>query len=286
MVRNTTEAINLLAATLPPGARVLCFATEHHANLLPWRRHDVLVLEPPRERDAVAAAADDALRAAGGTVTLVAVAVAVACASNVTGELWPIAELAQVAHRHGAELLVDAAQLAPHRRIDMARDGIDHLALSGHKLYAPYGAGALVARRDRLVGAEPLLAGGGAVADVTDAGVVWAPPPARHEAGTPNLLGAIALGVACDALAGAGLDALAAREDALADALRAGLAQLPGVRALALWEGMGDTTPTISFVAEGRSPLELAAALGRDHAIGVRAGRFCAHPVLRRLTGA
>ena len=112
--------------------------------------------------------------------------VAVTGASNVTGEVWPVAELARLAHEHGAELFVDAAQLAPHRAIDMARAGIDHLALSGHKLYAPFGAGALVGR---LRDGAPLLAGGGAIKLVTVDDVTWAPAPDRFEAGSPNVIG-------------------------------------------------------------------------------------------------
>src|SRR5207344_2825905 len=112
--------------------------------------------------------------------------VAVTGASNVTGEIWPYPEIAEIAHRHGARVLLDAAQLAPHRPIDMAATGVDYLAFSGHKLYAPFGAGVLVGRPDWLAAREPLLAGGGAVRYVTVDSVLWAEPPDRHEAGTPN----------------------------------------------------------------------------------------------------
>jgi selenocysteine lyase/cysteine desulfurase len=149
-VRNTTEAINVLSASLPTGTRVLSSPVEHHANMLPWRRHDVRLLPFTSSADELLDATEHALRAERTDL------LAVTGASNVTGEVWPVAELAALAHRHGAELFVDAAQLAPHRAIDMARSGIDHLALSGHKLYAPFGAGALVGR---LRDGEPLLAG-------------------------------------------------------------------------------------------------------------------------------
>ena len=137
-VRNTTEAVNVLAAALPPGARVLSSAVEHHSAMLPWRRHDVRLLPFAGSPDELLGACERALRAA--RIDLVAVT----GASNVTGEVWPVAELAALAHEHGARLFVDAAQLAPHRPIDMAGAGIDFLAFSGHKLYAPFGAGALV----------------------------------------------------------------------------------------------------------------------------------------------
>ena len=121
-VRNTTEATNLLAASLPPGTRVLSSLTEHHANMLPWRQHDVRLLPITRTPDELLEECERALRAE--RIDLVAV----------TGEVWPLAELAALAHAHGAQLFVDAAQLAPHRAIEMAHAGIDHLALSGHKL--------------------------------------------------------------------------------------------------------------------------------------------------------
>ena len=139
-VRNTTEAINVLSAALPAGARVLASPVEHHSNLLPWRRHDLRLLPFTRSPDELLDRCDAALRSARPGIDLLAVT----GASNVTGEMWPIAELAELSHAHGAQLFVDAAQLAPHRPIDMAGAGIDWLAFSGHKLYAPFGAGALV----------------------------------------------------------------------------------------------------------------------------------------------
>ncbi len=145
-VRNTTEAINVLAAALPPGARVLSSPVEHHANMLPWRRHDLQVLPFPESADALCAACERALSSARPSIDLVAVT----GASNVTGEVWPLARLAEIVHRHGAQLFVDGAQLVPHRPIDMSAAGIDFLALSGHKLYAPFGAGALVGPAGRL----------------------------------------------------------------------------------------------------------------------------------------
>ncbi len=153
LVRNTTEGLNVLASALPPGSRILCTPVEHHANLLPWRRHDVRMLPFPRSADDLLALVEAALVATRIDV------VAVTGASNVTGEVWPIAALARLAHAHGAELAVDAAQLAPHRPLDVTAAGIDYLALSGHKLYAPYGAGAHVLRRGGRAAGAPLLQG-------------------------------------------------------------------------------------------------------------------------------
>ena len=281
-VRNTTEAINVLAAALPAGARVLSTPVEHHANMLPWRRHDLRTLPFPESADALCAACEDALRTARPAFDLVAVT----GASNVTGEVWPLARLADIAHRHGARLFVDGAQLVPHRPLDMAADGIDFVALSGHKLYAPFGAGALVGPVSRVGDAGPLLHGGGAVKLVTLDDVVWCDAPERHEAGSPNVVGVVALGAACRALGALGMDAVAAHERALADRLRCGLASVPGLEQLALWHGDDvDRVGVATFALPGyRHPL-LAAILSAEHAIGVRHGCFCAHPLITRLLG-
>jgi selenocysteine lyase/cysteine desulfurase len=281
LVRNTTEALNVLAAALPPGTRVLGSPVEHHANLLPWRRHDVELLPFPESADALCAATERALRGARRRFDIVAVT----GASNVTGELWPLERLAAIAHRYGARLVVDAAQLAPHRPLDMAAAGIDFLAFSGHKLYAPFGAGALVGPVGGLGYRAPLLVGGGAIKLVTLDGTIWADAPDRHEAGSPNVVGAVALGAACRALTELGMAAVAEHERTLAARLRCGLAGIPGLAPFALWPGPVDRVGVVSFALDGyRHPL-LAAILSAEHAIGVRHGCFCAHPLIAHLLG-
>ncbi|MFC0030856.1 aminotransferase class V-fold PLP-dependent enzyme [Micromonospora chaiyaphumensis] len=283
--RNTTDAVNLLARALPAGTTVVTFAGEHHANLLPWPRGSVRLPVPDSTGGAVRS-----LDAALGELSRDArpglpVLVAVTGASNVTGERWPVAELARVARRHGARILVDAAQLAPHAPVDLAALDVDYLALSGHKLYAPFGAGVLVGRADWLDAAPPYLAGGGATSHV-GAGtheVRWATGPARHEAGTPNLLGAVALAAVCAALAAADRDALHAREQALLARLRAGLAALPHVVELRTFGPDAPRVGIVSFVVAGRDSGDVAAHLATAHRIGVRDGLFCAHPLARRL---
>ena len=274
-VRNTTEAINVLAAALPAGTRVIGTPVEHHANLLPWRRHDLRMLPFPSSAEDLLDSCERSLRAAPADI------VAVTGASNVTGEVWPVAELAAIAHRHGARLFVDAAQLAPHRAIDMAAAGIDFLAFSGHKLYAPLGAGALVGR---LPEGEPLLQGGGAIKIVTHDDVIWADAPDRYEAGSPNVVGVVALAAACRSLLDLGMDAVAEHERALAAHLWDGLANVPGLEMLTLWEpGSVDRVGVAAFNLDGyRDPL-LAAILSAEHAIGVRHGCFCAHLLMSRL---
>ncbi|RFU42458.1 aminotransferase class V-fold PLP-dependent enzyme, partial [Actinomadura logoneensis] len=213
----------------------------------------------------------------------------VTAASNVTGEVWPLAELAAVARRHGARIAVDAAQLVPHRPLDMAGLGLDYVAFSGHKLYAPFGAGVLAGRSDWLRAADPYLKGGGATASVEEHGdrPHWhTDPEARHEAGTPNVLGVLALAAACETLTATGWTPLVEREERLLGRLRSGLARIPGVRELTLWGDRSPRVGIVSFVVDGWEARDLALALSDRYGIGVRDGKFCAHPFVRHLLGA
>ncbi|MGP4029657.1 aminotransferase class V-fold PLP-dependent enzyme [Actinomadura sp. 3N407] len=276
--RNTTDAMNLLAHAVPAGTSVVVFETEHHAALLPWKRA-VRLPAPATPADAICAA-DRALRECPiGPRLLV-----VTAASNVTGELWPIGELARVAHRHGARIAVDAAQLVPHRPLDMTALGLDYAAFSGHKLYAPFGAGVLAGRADWLRAAGPYLKGGGASASVGRTTRWAASAEQRHEAGSPNVLGVIALAAACDALSGA-WEALAAREESLVRRLRSGLAALPSVRELTLWGDRAPRVGIVSFAVDDWNARDVALTLSEEYGIGVRDGKFCAHPFVGHLLG-
>jgi selenocysteine lyase/cysteine desulfurase len=278
--RNTTDSMNLLASALPEGCLVVTFETEHHANFLPWMRHDVSYLPtPPTPESAVASLTEflDATR--GGRPRLVAVT----GASNVTGEIWPIAHLAGAAHRHGASIVVDAAQLAPHHRIDMTELDVDYLAMSGHKLYAPYGAGVLVGRRDWIGEGEPFLAGGGAVDFVGTEEVLWTTLPDRQEAGSPNVVGAVALGTACRILEGIGMDAVAAREAEVMSLAEGRLAKVGGFRRYGLWGSGHPRIGVLTFNLGEMHYAEAAAVLSAEYGIGVRHGCFCAHPLMLHL---
>jgi selenocysteine lyase/cysteine desulfurase len=271
--RNTTDALTLLARATP--GRIVHLDIEHHANLLPWRQAAWAAVSA---RDTIAltlAALDEELD------RLPTALLAVTGASNVTGECPPLAELAALAHRHGARLAVDGAQLAPHRPVDIAATGIDYFACSGHKLYAPYGAGALIGRRDWLDAAEPHQPGGGAVVQVTTGDVRWRASPARHEGGTPNLVGAVALAAALRSLHEIGFDAIQEHESALADQLLDGLERL-GIEPLRVWPDHDDHVGVASFNVPGHCADLVAAVLSAEHGIGVRGGRFCAHPLLAR----
>jgi selenocysteine lyase/cysteine desulfurase len=285
-VRNTTEAINLVAASLPRSSRVLCSPVEHHANLLPWRDHDVQYLpftsSPAELVDRAAAALVEAAREGRRFDVL-----AICGASNVTGEVMPADDLVAVAHEVGTQVLLDAAQLAPHRRLSVRSLGVDYLALSGHKLYAPFGSGVLVVRRDLLQAAPPLLKGGGAVRVVTLDDVAWADLPHRLEAGTPNVLGAVALAAACDELAAASFEALERREARLVERLWEGLAGIPSCTQLRAWPGVDDRIAVATFTLDqyGLDSREVAETLGRDYGVAVRSGLFCAHPFVAHLLG-
>ncbi|WP_367136743.1 aminotransferase class V-fold PLP-dependent enzyme [Saccharothrix sp. HUAS TT1] len=280
--RNTTDALNLLARSLPKRTAVILFDTDHHAALLPWRGPDVRRLRTPGSPAQAVLELDRALREAPVGPRLVVVT----GASNVTGEVWPVAELSRVARRHGARIALDAAQLAPHRPVDVRALDVDYTVLSGHKVYAPFGAGVLVGRSDWLQAAEPYLVGGGATARVTDhgdrLGVAWSAVPERHEAGTPNVVGVHALAVACDVL-GRHWEQTTEHERVLLARLRAGLATVPGARELALFGPDQDRVGVVSFTVGGQDAGYLAAALSAEHGIGVRDGAFCAHVAVHRL---
>lgn len=277
--RNTTEAINHLAYRLRLSADdvVVTTVVEHHANLLPWgrlatRRYVECDAAGRFDAGAVAAALDAGPRAA---------LLAVTGASNVTGWVPPIDDIVAAAHERGVPVLVDAAQLAPHRPLPATPEFI---AFSGHKMYAPFGAGVLIGPRQAFATGDPFLAGGGAVDLVDLDEVVWTDPPEREEAGSPNVVGAVALHAAIDEIERIGWDAIREHDDAMAARLRAGLEAIPGVRLLGASADAG-ALPVASFVVESVGHALVAARLSAEHAIGVRHGCFCAHPYLLRLLG-
>jgi selenocysteine lyase/cysteine desulfurase len=286
-VKGTTDALNRIAAEEArlDGRQVLVTEMEHHADLLPWRHRSGHVMvglsdEGHIDIDAI----EDALKNAAGRISLVAV-----CgASNVTGFVSQIHEIAALAHRYGARVSVDAAQLAPHHRIDVrpASDPghLDFVSFSGHKMYAPYGAGVLVAPRDFFAGA-PEVMGGGAISIVTWDDTVWADLPDREEAGSPNVIGAVALGVAIESLLELGFDAMLDYEVALGGRMLEGLGQIPGVGVLGGAEPTADHSrlALASFVVEGVHHGLVAAALSHEYGIAVRHGCFCANPYVFHL---
>jgi len=277
--RNTTEAINHLAYRLRLSRDEVVATTvvEHHSNLLPWgrvaqRRYVECGQNGTFGLDDVAAALEERPRPR---------LLAVTGASNVTGWLPPLEAIIGLAHHHGVPVFVDAAQLAPHRALP---PDADFVAWSGHKMYAPFGSGILIGPRDAFTEGDPFLAGGGAVDAVDLDEVAWTEPPEREEAGSPNVVGAVALHAALDEIEALGWPAISAHEASLAERLRFGLTSIPGVHLL----GPPLEQPTLavaSFVVDVVHHALVAARLSAEFGIATRHGCFCAHPYLFRLLG-
>ncbi len=287
--KNTTEALNKLARRFPFSAErdiLLTTGMEHHSNDLPWRmvtRTLHVRLTPDGRLDE--ADFDQKLAEYGKRIALVAVS----GASNVTGFLNPIHRLAEKAHAVGAQIAVDCAQLAPHRKIDMRPlddpGHLDYVAISAHKMYAPFGTGALIGRRDTFERGDPDLVGGGTVAIVTLDEAVWAGPPDRDEAGSPNVVGAVALAAALRQLEEIGMDTVAQHEAELTEYLLRKLPHIPGMRIYGSDDpaSAGERLGVVPFNLEGMSHFLVASILGHEFGIGVRNGCFCAHPYILHL---
>ena len=285
--KNTTEAINKLARALPieRDAVVLTTMLEHHSNDLPWRSrvrtlHVGVCANGTLDVDDL----DRCLAEHAGRVALLAVS----GASNVTGVVQPVHQLAEKVHAAGGRILVDAAQLAPHRAIDMrAHDDPGHLdfvVLSAHKMYAPYGTGVLVGPRCAFA-QVPDHVGGGTVRAVTTESVAWADLPDREEAGSPNVIGAVALAAATRTLTEIGLDRIADHERQLTRYAIDRLTQVRGVNVYGPTDtvGLAAKVGVIPFTVDGLEHGMVAAVLGYEHGVGVRSGCFCAHPYIARL---
>ncbi len=288
--KNTTEAINKLARRFPlaPDDIVLVSLMEHHSNDLPWRQRARVYHIGVRDDGSLDEDHyDRLLEQHAGQIKLVAVS----GAQNVTGFLNPIHRLAEKAHAVGAKIAVDAAQLAPHRPIDVRPDDdprhLDFVAIAGHKMYAPYGTGALIGPKAIFEQGTPDQVGGGTVRLVTRDQVRWALAPERDEAGSPNVVGAVALAQTILSLQDIGMEAIARHEAELtAYALRR-MRQIPGVRIY------GESDPrraaerlgTIPFTVEEADHYKVAAVLSFEGGIGVRNGCFCAHPYMLHLLG-
>ena len=289
--KNTTEAINKLSRRLPFDHQrniVLSSGMEHHSNDLPWRAATQVIhvrLTPDGQLDE--GDFDTQLSKHAGQVALVALT----GASNVTGYLNPIQRLAEKTHAAGALFMVDCAQLAPHRKIDMLPlddpAHMDFISLSAHKMYAPFGTGALIGRKDIFEQGDPDMTGGGTVEIVTLDSVVWSGPPERDEAGSPNVVGAVALAAAIRQLERVGMADVAHHESALTQHALEGLDRIPGLKVF------GDHASSDTANRLGVIPLQLdqvphflaASILGYEFGIGVRSGCFCAHPYILHLLG-
>jgi len=278
-VRGTTEAINLVAsslgATFKAGDEVLITEMEHHSNIVPWQllRERVgirLKVLPMDDRGVLRMELLDAL------LTERTRLVSVVHCSNALGTINPVAEIAARAHAVGALLLVDGAQAAPHLPIDVEALGADFYCFSGHKVYGPMGIGCLYGRRALLEEMAPYQGGGEMIRRVTFEETTFAPPPARFEAGTPNVAGAVGLAAALDYLDGLGLERVAAHE---AELLAYGLAQLDNLDGVRLIGTAPERLGILSMAIDDAHPHDIATILDRD-GVAIRAGHHCAHPVM------
>ncbi|QNN64771.1 cysteine desulfurase [Sphingomonas rhizophila] len=273
--RGATEAINLVAQSHPRESRnrVLLSTLEHHSNIVPWQLAGYQV-------DAVPLTADGQvdLDAAERMASEEHAIIALAHVSNVLGSILDTKRAASIAQHVGAALLLDGCQASPRLPVDVAAIGCDYYVFSGHKLYGPTGIGALWGKADRLAALPPYQGGGAMIDRVTFEQTTFLPPPARFEAGTPHIVGAVGLHAAIDWTRGIGLDALHAHESALVADCREALRSIPGITLY----GPEDSAGIVSFNVEGVHAHDTATILD-DEGVAVRAGHHCAQPLMDHL---
>lgn len=281
--RGTTESINLVAATLgaqvlEEGSEILLTTLEHHANIVPWqiiagKTGARIVAAPLKESGDVDL---DIFRTLLSEKTKI---VAIAHISNALGTVNPVKEMTRLAKEAGAYVLVDGAQAVHHRPVDVKEIGCDFYAFSGHKMYGPTGIGALYGRYEVLENLPPYQGGGDMIASVSFEKTLYAQPPQRYEAGTPNISGAVGLAAAVDFLQEVGIDAIAAHDKALMERCEQVLAQANGVVVVGKPR---DRCGAISFTVKNAHPHDVGTVLDRE-GIAVRAGHHCAQPLMRAL---
>jgi cysteine desulfurase/selenocysteine lyase len=273
--RGATEAINLVARTLPKDGRnrVLLSQLEHHSNIVPWQLAGYEVDAVPLTRDG-----QIDLDAAERMLTEEHRVAAFAHVSNVLGSILDAKRAAEIAHGKGALLLLDGCQAVPRMPVNVGAIGADFYAFSAHKLYGPTGIGALWGRAELLAGMPPWQGGGAMIDSVSFASTTFAEPPARFEAGTPHIAGAIGLHAAVNWVERLSLDAIHAHECALVAETRDALRSIPGVTLY----GPEDSAGIVSFNVDGVHPHDTATILD-DAGVAVRAGHHCAQPLMEWL---
>lgn len=283
--RNTTESLNLAAYSyglshLKAGDEILVSVMEHHSNLLPWQMAarqtgaSLRFLECEEDGRITQERLDQAFSRHTRLV-------AIAHVSNVLGCVNPVKEIVSMARKHGAVVVLDAAQSAPHMPIDVRALDVDFLAFSGHKLMGPMGIGVLYGKRALLEEMPPFLTGGEMIDSVTRTNAVFAPVPHKFEAGTVNAAGAWGLKAAMDYLKTIGFDEVHRQESALTTAALEGLRQIPHVHVLGS-EKPEEHCGILTFTTDGVHPHDVSAILDSD-GIAVRAGHHCAQPLFEYL---
>ncbi len=285
-VKNTTEAINKLSYRLKNQIQdgyVLSTYMEHHSNDLPWRtKYNIDYVEIDEKGRLSLDHLEYLLKKYKGKVKLVAVT----GASNVTGYINPIHEIAKIAHKYGSRILVDGAQLVPHHPVDMKPvddpEHIDFLCFSAHKMYAPFGIGVLIAPKDTFSEGFSDVVGGGTVDLVTPREVIWAPPPEKEEGGTPNLFGVVALIESIEVLKKLDMKKISDYEKSLTKYTLERLKTVPNI--IIYDDGnVSSKVSIISFNIQGLYHGTVATILSMEGGIGVRNGCFCAQPYIQKL---
>ena len=280
-VRGCTEGVNLCANILAPGLsrgdEIVLTELEHHANIVPWqmvaeRTGAVIRVVPIDDRG------DVILEAYAKLLSPLTKVVSISHASNSLGTILPVELMTGMAKARGARVLVDGAQSVSHFPVDVRRIGCDFYVFSGHKIFGPTGIGAVYMTKEAQETLPPWQGGGNMIKDVTFARTTYAPPPAKFEAGTPNIADAIGLGAALDYVTALGRERIAAYEHEL---LHEATGRLTSVDGLRLIGTAREKVGVLSFVIDGLDPIEIGTALDRE-GIAVRAGHHCAQPSLRR----
>ena len=282
--QGTTDGINLVAQTwgrqnLQAGDRVLISRMEHHANIVPWQ---MLATERGLHLDVAEFLPDGSLDwdSFQNELNRGPKLVAMTYVSNTLGTVNDAARIIQAAHAAGAVVLLDGAQAAPHKRVDVQALGCDFFVFSGHKTYGPTGIGALYGKRALLDSMPPWRGGGEMIAEVSlEKGTTFAAAPFKFEAGTPHISGAIGLGAALEWMKATGIEAIAAHEEALAERTMELLREIPGMRLIGTAPGKAGV---VSFVVDGIHPYDLGSLLDAQ-GIAVRTGQHCTQPIMDAL---
>lgn len=280
LTSGTTQSINLVAYSyalpkLRQGDAILTTVMEHHANIVPWQ----LVAERTGATVKAAPIDDSGELILEKYVEMLTPDVKLACVahvSNVLGTVNPVHEIARECRKRGIPLLVDGSQAAPHRAIDVQALGCDFYAVTGHKMLGPTGTGALWAKREHLMAMPPFFGGGEMIREVRFDGTVFADPPHRFEAGTPNIAGFAGLTSAIEYIEGIGFERLRAYEQELLAYAMDALERVPGIR---IFGRAKEREPVVSFLIEGAHANDMATLLDLQ-GVAVRSGHHCAHPLM------